>query len=84
MAADVAQCEHSNIKCYASAFSNIQISILKLKKTNFKLLNNYRKYGGNDMAANVAQCERSNIKCYASAFSNIQMMFTIFFHQTIL
>ena len=48
-----------------------EISILKLKKTNFKLLNNYKTYGGNDMDADVAQCERSNIKCYASAFSNI-------------
>ena len=47
------------------------VSILKLKKTNFKLLNNYKKYGGNDMAADVAQRERSIIKCYASAFSNI-------------
>ena len=48
------------------------VSILKLKKkTNFKLLNNYKKYGGNDIAANVAQRKRSNIKCYTSAFSNI-------------
>ena len=50
----------------------IFVSILKLKKkTNFKFLNNYKKYGGNDMAADVAQRERSIIKCYASAFSNI-------------
>ena len=48
-----------------------EISILKLKKTNFKLLNNYKKYGGNDMAVGVAQREHSNIKCYTSAFSNI-------------
>ena len=27
MAADVAQCERSNIKCYASAFSNILINV---------------------------------------------------------
>ena len=48
------------------------VSILKLKKkTNFKLLNNYKKYGGNNMAVGVAQRERSNIKCYTSAFSNI-------------
>ena len=49
----------------------IFVSILKLKKTNFKFLNNYKKYGGNDMAADVAQRERSNIKCYALVFSNI-------------
>ena len=49
----------------------IFVSILKLKKTNFKLLNNYKKYGGNNMVVDVAQCERSNIKCYVSAFSNI-------------
>ena len=49
----------------------IFVSILKLKKTNFKFLNNYKKYGGNDIAANVAQREHSNIKCYTSAFSNI-------------
>ena len=34
------------------------------------MLNNYKKYGGNDIAANVAQREHSNIKCYTSAFSN--------------
>ena len=49
----------------------IFVSTLKLKKTNFKLLNNYKKYSGNDMAADVAQREHSNIKCYASAFCNI-------------
>ena len=49
----------------------IFVSILKLKKTNFKLLNNYKKHGGNDMDADVAQRERSNNKCYTSAFSNI-------------
>ena len=49
----------------------IFVSILKLKKTNFKLLNNYKKYGGNNMVVDVAQCERSNIKCYVLAFSNI-------------
>ena len=49
----------------------IFVSILKLKKTNFKLLNHYKKYGENEMTADVAQCERSNIKCYVSAFSNI-------------
>ena len=43
------------------------------KKTNFKLLNNYKKYGENEMVADVTQCERSNIKCYASTFNNIQM-----------
>ena len=48
-----------------------EISILKLKKTNFKLLNNYKKHGGNDMDADVAQRERSNNKYYTSAFSNI-------------
>ena len=48
-----------------------EISILKLKKTNFKLLNNYKKYGGNEMDADVAQRECSNIKCYALTFSNI-------------
>ena len=47
------------------------VSILKLKKTNFKLLSNYKKYGGNDMTVNMAQCERSNIKYYTSTFSNI-------------
>ena len=49
----------------------IFVSILKLTKTNFKFLNNYKKYGGNSMVVDVTQCERSNIKCYASAFSNI-------------
>ena len=49
----------------------IFVSILKLKKTNFKFLNNYKKYDGNDMAADMAQRERSNTKCYASVFSNI-------------
>ena len=49
----------------------IFVSILKLKKTNFKLLNNYKKYGGNNMVVDVAQCERSNIKFYVLAFSNI-------------
>ena len=48
-----------------------EISILKLKKTNFKLLNNYKKYGGKEMDADVAQRECSNIKCYALTFSNI-------------
>ena len=47
------------------------VSILKLKKTNFKLLNNYKKYDGNDMVVDVAQRECSNIKCYTLAFSNI-------------
>ena len=32
----------------------IFVSIWKLKKTNFKLLNNYKKYGRNDMAGDVA------------------------------
>ena len=37
MAADVAQCERSNIKCYASAFSNILICKFKVyhKKSQF-------------------------------------------------
>ena len=30
MAADVAQPERSNIECYASAFSNIQIDVEKI------------------------------------------------------
>ena len=34
MAADVAQCESSNIKCYASAFSNI----FKIDKNYFKIV----------------------------------------------
>ena len=43
----------------------IFVGILKLKKkTNFQLLNNYKKYGGNDIATNVAQRD-------TSAFSNI-------------
>ena len=35
MAVDVAQCESSNIKCYASAFSNILIDNV-IRHLNFK------------------------------------------------
>ena len=39
MAADVAQCERSKIKCYASAFSNILISKPRKKALHYP----YRK-----------------------------------------
>ena len=37
MDADAAQCERSNIKCYALTFSNIQISELYCKKSKTNL-----------------------------------------------
>ena len=43
MAADVAQCESSNIKCYASAFSNILITQFN-KNKNLYINNNNKKY----------------------------------------
>ena len=75
MVADVAQSERSNIKCYTSAFSNIQILLvfLNLRKLILNCSTNLGKKNGNDMTADVAQLEHSNIRCYASAFSNIQI-----------
>ena len=55
MAADVAQCERSNIKCYASAFSNILIRIDRdsyfLHSSTLDLLD------ANDLASHVAILE---------------------------
>ena len=50
MAADVAQCEHSNIKCYASAFSNILISKSHTNSTNkdfWQFVVRYKSYAIN-------------------------------------
>ena len=71
MDVDVAQRESSNIKRYASAFSNIL-----MRKVNKKIINNYnkikkKKKKDDDMDVDVAQRESSSIKRYASAFSNI-------------
>ena len=75
MTIDVAQPEHNNIKCYASAFSNIQILLvfLNLRKLILNCSTNLGKKNGNDMTIDVAQPEHNNIECYASVFSNIQM-----------